>query len=195
MKRKMNVDWTWIRSHLPREFAERDIGFLDGYYLDGMRVMSEGEHGAPDTPEYAARDEEDLRLWQFDHICALLGYELEREHRTKNAKKWRYVRVRAENGKWFYAERRSYVYNAIEDTRLAAFEWYLRLIRPVFSPERFEERVQEYIHLMNRWYRTPHWDFDRGALRFIEVSDAKEYTDDTDGTEEPRAGSVIQILG
>lgn len=193
MKTKMDVDWAWIRAHLPRELADRDISIFDGYYLDGLNVMSEGERSDPDTLEYAPRDAKDLRLWQFDRVCASLGYALEREHRTENAKKWRYVRLRAERGKWLYAERRSYVYNAIEDTRLAAFELHLHLIRPVFPPERFEERVQEYVRLMNRWYRTPHWDFDRNAGCFIEISAAKEYADDTDGTEEPRAGSVIQI--
>ena len=194
MKSKMHVDWTWIRSHLPREFADRDIGFFGGYYLDGRNVMLEGERGESDTLEYAARDDEDLRLWQFDHVCELLSYALELEHRTENAKKWRYVRVRAENGKWLYAERRSYIYNAIEDTRLAAFERYLRLIHPVYSPEHFEERVQAHVRLLNRWYRTPHWDFDRNALCFVEVSDAKEYGGDADDTEEPRTGSVIQML-
>lgn len=194
MRTKMHVYEEWIRAHLPKELADQPIGNFGGYYLDNLKIMSEGEHGAPDTLEYEAHDEEDLRLWQFDSVCASLGYASELKHRKENAKKWRYIRVRVENNKWLYAERTSYVYNAIEDTRLAAFELHLRLIQPVFSPERFEERVQKYVRLMNRWYHTPHWDFERKALRFIEISDTKEYADDFDNTEEPRTGSVVQIL-
>ena len=194
MNAKMNVDWSWIRAHLPKELADRAIGNFNGYYLDGLKIVSEGERGGPDNLEYEARDEEDLRLWQFNHVCKSLSHALELEHRRENAKKWRFIRIRAENGKWLYAERRNYLYNAIEDTRLAAFELYLRLICPAVSPEYFEERVQEHVRLMNLWYRAPHWDFDRTARCFIEISDAKECAGDADGTEEPRAGAVIQIL-
>ena len=63
-----------------------------------------------------------------------------------------------------------------------------------FPPERWEKKVQEHVRLMNRWYKTPHWYYDRKNLCFIEISDAKEYAGDFDDTEEPRPGSVIRIV-
>lgn len=62
MNAKMNVDWSWIRAHLPKELADRAIGNFNDYYLDGLKIVSEGERGGPDNLEYEARDEEDLRL-------------------------------------------------------------------------------------------------------------------------------------
>ena len=54
------------------------------------------------------------------------------------------------------------------------------------------KKVQEHIRLMNRWYKGPHWDYDRRKLCFIEISDSKE--NDGDGIEEPRPGSVIRTI-
>ena len=53
--------------------------------------------------------------------------------------------------------------------------------------------MREYVHLMNYWYAVPHWDYDRKNLRFIEISDSREH-DGADGVEEPRPGSIMQII-
>ena len=47
---------------------------------------------------------------------------------------------------------------------------------------------------MNRWFRTPHWDYDREKLCFVEISDSREHASGTDMTEEPRPGSVIAVV-
>jgi hypothetical protein len=47
---------------------------------------------------------------------------------------------------------------------------------------------------MNRWFREPHWDYDRSALRFIEISDSREHDSYEDYQEEPRPGSIIEIV-
>ena len=52
--------------------------------------------------------------------------------------------------------------------------------------------MQEYVSLMNYWYKEPHWDYDCNKLRFIEISDSKEHNGD--GIEEPRLGSVIRTI-
>ena len=190
----MKINEAWIRAHLPMAYAVRPLPHVfDGCYRDGWKVMLRGERGGPDRPIYTATDGEDLRLWQFGEVCRSLSDQTELAHRSENAKKWRYSRHHAENGAWLYVERRHYFYDAIEDTRLASFEEYLRLIKPVFPAERWETEVQTHIRLMNRWYKTAHWDYDRCACCFVEISSAKEH-DREDGPEEPRPGSVIRVI-
>ena len=100
----MKLDEKWIFAHLPEDCADEDLDVFSGYYLDGWTVMSEGERGAPDRVVYRARNEEDLRYWQLEEICRFVG---EADH----SKVWRYYRDHAENGTWFYTERRHYDYN------------------------------------------------------------------------------------
>jgi hypothetical protein len=61
------------------------------------------------------------------------------------------------------------------------------------NPGCWEKRVKRYVDLMNFWYKEPHWDYDREKLCFIEISDSREY-DNADGDEEPRPGSVIEVV-
>ena len=183
----MRLDEKWIRAHLPADCAGDSIDVFSRYYLDGLTVMSEGERGEPDSVVYRAKSEEDLRYWQFDIICCFVG-------KADHSKIWRYYRDHAEDGKWFYIERRHYDYNAIEDPRLPGFESYLRNLKCGFPPDRWEMKVQEHIRLMNFWYSTPHWDYDREKLCFIEISDSREHDDRNDKTDEPRPGSIIKII-
>ncbi len=178
----------WIRARLPKELADRPIDCFSGEYLDGLTVMSEGERGGEDTVVYRAESEEELRYWQLEQVCRFLG-----EKQPPARKTWRYYRHHAENGQWFYTERRRYDYNAIEDPRLYGFERFLRNLKAGFPPERWEEKVREHVRLMNFWYDVPHWDYDRENLCFIEISDAKEH-DERGGPEEPRPGSVIEVV-
>ena len=183
----MKLDEKWIRAHLPADCANEPIDVFGGCYLDGLTVMAEGERGGADTVVYRAESEEDLRFWQLENICRFVG-------KAENVKTWRYYRTYAENGQWFYIEHRRYDYNAIDDARLYGFESALSVMKHAFPPERFEAQVQKRVGLMNRWFRTPHWDYDREKLCFVEVSDSREYASDTDMTEEPRPGSVIAVV-
>ena len=76
---------------------------------------------------------------------------------------------------------------AKKDLKEYAEDWY-------DGEEDQEEKVKEYTSLMNFWYEEPHWDYDRKNLCFIEISDSKEHDDHSDIVEEPRPGSVIQII-
>ena len=147
----MRIDEKWIRAHLPVDCADEPLDVFSGYYLDGLTVMAEGERGRPDTVVYRAKNEEELRYWQLENICHFVG-------KADTSKIWRYYRHHAEDGSWLYIEHRHYDYNAIEDARLPGFERFLRNLKSGFPPDRWEEKVKEYVRLMNIWYTTPHWD-------------------------------------
>ena len=183
----MELDETWIRSHLPPECRDEPIDVFSCEYLDGLTVMQEGERGGPATVVYAAKDEEDLRWWQLEQVCRFAG-------KTDRSGVWRWVRDHAEDGHWTYIEHRRYDYNAIEDSRLPGLESFLRNLHYGFPPERWEKKVRECVALMNYWYVTPHWDYDRTGLRFIEISDSREHDDHAEIVEEPRPGSVLQVV-
>ena len=183
----MRLDEKWIREHLPKDVRDEDLDVFSGLYLDGLKVMSYGERGNPDTVHYDAKDEEDLRWWQLESICHSVG-------KADNTKTWRWYRDHAENGRWLYIEHKTYDYNAIEDSRLPGFENFLRNLKYGFPAKEWEKRVQEYVALMNYWYVTPHWDYDREKLCFIEISDSKEHDEHANIIEEPRPGSVIKIV-
>ena len=87
----MELDETWIRSHLPPECRDEPIDVFSCEYLDGLTVMQEGERGGPATVVYAAKDEEDLRWWQLEQVCRFAG-------KTDRSGVWRWVRDHAENG-------------------------------------------------------------------------------------------------
>lgn len=183
----MKIDEAWIRAHLPKEVENEPIDFFSGEYLDGLKVMHEGERSGPDIVVFQAKDEEDLRWWQLEQVCLFVG-------KSDHSKTWRWYRHHAENNHWTYVEHRHYDYNAIEDSRLAGFECFLRNLRYGFPRDRWEQTVQRYVGLMNRWFREPHWDYDRSALRFIEISDSREHDGHEDYQEEPRPGSIIEIV-
>ena len=182
----MELDEKWMREHLPEDCRNERIDVFSGYHLDGLKVMSEGERGAPDTVIFEARDEEDLRWWQLEQICRFAG-------KAGRPGIWRWYRHHAENGRWLYVERRHYDYDAIEDARLPGFERFLRNLRFGFPRDRWEEKVREHVDLMNFWYSVPHWDYDREELRFVEISSSREH-DVPGGPEEPRPGSVIGVI-
>ena len=186
---RMKIYEDWIRSRLPKEVADQPIDFFSGYYLDGLTVMVEGERGAPDTAVFRAESEEELRWWQLESVCELI-----REKRPREKKTWRYTRADVKDGHWRYIEHRHYDYNAIEDARLYGFECFLRNLKTGFPPDRWEEKVRERVRLMNFWYATPHWDYDREKLCFIEISDSREHDDHSDIVEEPRPGSIIKVM-
>ena len=142
----MKLDEAWLRAHLPPEGRDASIDCFSGEYLDGLTVMAEGERGGPDTVVYRAKDDEDLRWWQLEQICRFLP------EKGQKKKTWRWYRHHAEGGQWRYVELRHYDYNAIEDTRLYGFECFLRNLKYGFPPERWEEKVREYVSLMNCWY-------------------------------------------
>ena len=186
----MQWDEAWLRAHLPPDCRDAPFDCFAEEYLDGLTVMARGERGGPDTVVYQATDEDDLRWWQLEQICVFL------DRKDPPAPKvWRYTRHHAENGRWFYVEHRPFDYNAIEDARLNGFEAFLRNTKACgFPEERWEKLVQRHIDLMNRWFRVPHWDYDRARQCFVEISDSREH-DVRGGPDEPRPGSVIRLDG
>ena len=183
----MELDEKWLREHLPEDCRDDDIDVFSGMYLDGLKVMTYGERGNPDEILYEAKDEEDLKWWQLDRICHFVG-------KTGRSGTWRWYRDHAENGQWYHIEHRHYDYDAIEDSRLPCFERYLRNVRYAFPEDYWREKVQRYTDLMNRWFLVPHWGYDFENLRFIEISDSREYNGDRDKSYEVKPGSVIRIV-
>jgi hypothetical protein len=184
----MRLDEEWIRARLPKAYRNDPIDCLAYDYLDGLTVMQEGERGGDDVVVYRATDEDDLRYWELEQVCRFLEDKSRRAPKT-----WRYERSYAKDNQWYYVEHRNYDYNAIEDPRLRGFEHFLLLARYGLPRERWEQRVEEYVGLMNYWYDEPHWDYDRRLLRFVEISDSKEKDDRNDPVGEPRPGSVIRV--
>ena len=189
----MKVYEEFIRSHLPKELADRPLDMFDNYFMDGLNVMTESERGGPDVIVYKAKSEEDLKLWQFGRACELIGSWPSFEKRMGYPKRWRYYRHHAEKNRWLYTEYKKYDYNAIEDSRLEGFEKYLALTKLGFPKDRWEQEIKHYVHLMNYWYSKPHWDYDKEKLCFIEISDSKEHDEHSNPVDEPRPGSIIQV--
>ena len=183
----MKLDEKWIRAHLPEDCKDDDIDVFSGLYLDGFKVMSEGERGEPDRLIYEAKDEEDLKWWQLDQICHFVG-------KADDSKTWRWHRDHAKNGQWYYIEHRNYDYNAIDDARLPGFERYLRNVKYAFPDDYFKKKAEEYTYLMNRWYLIPRWAYDYENLCFIEISDSKEYRSDSDKSDELKPETVIKVV-
>ena len=183
----MKLDERWIREHLPEDFGNEPIDCFSGLYLDGLKVMSEGERGNPDTVCYEAKDEEDLKWWQLDVICGFVG-------EADKSKIWRWYRDHAENGRWYYIEHRHYDYDAIEDARLPGFERYVRNLRHSFPDDYFRKKVEEYTGLMNRWFLLPHWGYDFENLCFIEISHSREHCSDLDRSDEIKPDNIIRIV-
>ena len=183
----MKLDEEWLREHLPEDCRDEDIDVFSGMYLDGLKVMAEGERGEPDRLVFEAKDEEDLKWWQLDQICHFVG-------KSDRSVTWRWYRDHAEDGQWYYIEHRHYDYNAIDDPRLPGFERYLRNVKYAFTEDYFEEKVEEYTGLMNRWYLVPHWGYDRESLRFIEISDSREYKSDSDKSDEVIPETIIKTV-
>ena len=179
----------WIRAHLPEELRDQPIDFFSCEYLDGLTLMQEGERGGDDVVVFRARNEEELLYRLLETVCCFIH-----EKDPPPRKIFRYDRHHAENGHWLYVERRHYDYNAIDDSRLYGFESFLRCAKYGFPPDRWEEKVQQYVRLMNCWYEKPHWDYDREKLCFVEISDSKEHDDHNNVVGEPRPGSVIKVI-
>ena len=85
----MELDNKWMWAHLPDKCKDFSESLFAGYYLLGLKVMSEGERGGPDTVVYEAVNEEDLKYWQLEQICRFTG-------KTDSSKTWRYYRHHAD---------------------------------------------------------------------------------------------------
>ena len=82
----------------------------------------------------------------------------------------------------------------IEDHPLPGFERYLRNLKHAFPEDYFRKKAEEYTGLMNRWFLVPHWGYDFENLCFIEISHSREYSSDTDKSDEVKADNVIQVV-
>lgn len=191
---RLKVDKKWIRDHLPEEIPDRTVNrvtrFTD-YYRDGLKVFSNGDR-AVFYEEYEAKDEEDLLLWAYKECCEEIAYAMEVNTREENIAKWRYSMDHVENDEWMYVERKEYVYNTIEDTRLESFEQYLRLVKNGLPQKHWEKEVRKHIKLMNHGFTAPHWDYDKEKMIFVEISDSKPYfTKKNKATGEPTPAQII----
>ena len=195
-------DWydkKWILSRLPDEIpqdiVERAFKSM-GYFNvkdDPLEVWCVGEREADHVAERFVSKEK-LMTWACEKICWNISMMWELEDRKEEEKKWRYVYDHAENGQWYYREHKDYLYNAIHDTRKCSFERELKLLKPMIPREEWEKTVGKFTRLMNRWFKKDHWAYDEIMGQFIEISDSKEYASDFDSTEEPREGSIINII-
>ena len=192
-------DWydkKWILSRLPDEIpqdiVERALKSMGYFYVkdDPLEVWCVGEREADHVAERFASKEK-LMTWTCEKICWNISMMWELEDRKEEEKKWRYVYDHAENGQWYYRERKDYLYNAIHDTRKCSFERELKLLKPMIPKEEWKKMVEKFTRLMNRWFKKDHWAYDEVLGQFIEISDSKEYASDTDPTEEPREGHII----
>ena len=52
----MEFDEKWLREHLPEDIRDEDLDIFSGLYLDGLKVMSYGERGDPDSVCYEAKN-------------------------------------------------------------------------------------------------------------------------------------------
>ena len=191
-------DKEWIISRLPKDIpqdiVDKSFDGMRHYYIknDPLEVWCQGDRGDDHITEKFANKER-LMVWACETICWNISCLWELEDRDDDEKKWRYVRDHAENGQWYYRERKDYLYNAIHDTRKSSFEMELKLLKPMVPTEEWKRQVDRKTRLMNRWFKTPHWSFDETLRQFVEISDSKEYASDTDSTEEPREGSIIGL--
>ena len=195
-------DWydrKWILSKLPDEIphdiVERAFNSMRYFYVkdDPLEVWCVGDRGDDHVKERFISKEK-LMVWACEQICWNISVMWELEDRKEEEKKWRYVYDHAEDGLWFYRERKEYLYNAIHDTRKCSFERELALLKSMIPKEEWKEMVKKYTRLMNRWFKKDHWAYDETLGQFIEISDSKEYASDTDATEEPREGSIIGTI-
>ena len=186
----------WIMARLPADipydiikYAEKEIDNNFGGYIVGLQFWDYGERGRPNELEYAAVDEDDLKLWLFERAVFHIALKMELINRAEEEKNWRYVEDHAEHGAWLYRENRKYQYNAIHDSRKFWMEYELRLLHPVFPKARWIQKVEEYEGFMNKWFRIKHLSYDTEALCFREISDSREY--DTFGVQQPAEGSIL----
>lgn len=182
----------WTKERLPDDIPEKAIkkaSFnISWYRIDGTKVIELGDRGRI-TVAYQAEDENDLKIWCAKKVCEAVASEWELFDRNNNLKKWRFIDEYEENNVIYY-ENKHYQYNAIYNARLDSFEKYLILIKPFISAQDWENEVNHRISLINLWFNTPHWNYDKKAMRFIEISDSKEHN--SDDTEIPAPDSVIK---
>ena len=189
------IDEDWIKQRIPKCVPQKELLWhlnFDSYYLDGLKIVCIGDRG-DQSVVYTAKDYDDVRYWIFEHVCSNVCLQLELKKRKANSPKWRYCGTRADNGRWMYIEHKDYRYDAIEDTRLAWFEMYLRLLKDNIPDDRWEKNVKERIKLMNCWFNKKHWDYDRNKMCFVELSNSKRRRSSTDMSEIPAPDQIIKL--
>lgn len=188
----MDIDEVWIRAHLPEEYKDESLGCFNDYFV-GVKGIYYEERGRRELI-YPIKDEAEVRLWTFKYICKDIAQRVELNNREQNAKKWRYSAVDPRSSDYKYVERRRYIYNAIEDSRLVWMELYLQLIKGVVSDVDWHEEVKEQLFNMNYWFLRPHWAYDYDNLRFKEISDSKSYRSKENPVLEPQPWEIIEVI-
>ncbi|MBQ3668020.1 MAG: hypothetical protein II920_02215 [Clostridia bacterium] len=163
-----------MKARLPEDIREKYIRMasLGDYYEERNQfeivLMDRGQPVWGKT--FANREE--MYLWYFEEACENIADRIEQENFRQNSLKWRYELIFPKIGEGVLVERGSYVYNAVEDTRLVTYETTLRLLKPVLSPYAWHERIRKYLSYLNgREFQ--HWAYDEEAQRFTEIEGAE----------------------
>ena len=158
------------------------------YRIEGFSVTVETDFGRRATIA-SVKNNDELFFVVIKEIFSMCSDKYEFKNRETNAKNWRYLRARVENGCWLYSENKNYKYNAIEDTRKVCFESHIASLALVFSSDMLLPVIKEYSALMNLWFSDIHWQFDEGSLQFVEISSSRSR--DADGREHPMQNEIL----
>ena len=177
--------------NIPKVLVEKEWDiFKQSYRIDGFKLTVETDFGKRTTIAYAAK-KEDMFLEIMCELLQGIALKLELYNREQEQYKWRYVRAKAVDGHWTYAENQNYLYNAIYDSRKFYFEHHIKFLSELFSINIAEKLIATYSQYINKWFLTDHWQFNKETLEFDEISDSKEV--DETGVEHPGENEIIKI--
>lgn len=188
----MEIVEAWIRAHLPEAYRNECSGCFSEFDVCRNNIYYE-ERGNSELI-YSGKNEEDVRLWLFKMLSEDIARKVELNNRKRNARKWRYSKIDSKSSEYKYVERRNYIYNAIEDTRLVWMELYLQFIKDVVPEEDWCEEVEKNTSRMNLWFFKPHWAYDYDNLCFKEISDSKSYRSKENPVLEPQPWEIVEVI-
>ena len=92
---------------------------------------------------------------------------IEQQHRHL----WRYYQIfdRREANRIYYrdVENASWIYDTEYDYRKYWFEMALYIMKTTVSKETFDQEVVRYEKLLNRWFDSPFWAYDKDKMEFV----------------------------
>ena len=141
--------------------------------LVGYFYVTEGDRGELFL-QCASHNLEDMRWYIMKRILTHIGRQLELKGRKIEEKNWRYPR-NFKNGELTFEENENWIYNAVHDSRKFCFEYVIASLAKLFEAERVYNCALEYLNFMNKCFESPHWDFDRKKMCFVEISDSREH--------------------
>lgn len=167
----IHLDPDWLREHVPDDIPDsvlQETGVLKGYYIDGLAVYNHPTQRDSQTLKYQAKNDDDLRIWEFKVCCQRIGFYMALRTRGTDSEKWRYPSAMRYGGKLRYRENRDYAYDAIYDSRKVPFEVELRLLKPVLESADWNAVVTQRELQLNSSVNIDHWRYDNAAEKFVE---------------------------